>query len=108
MAEDSDDDFLTYRIERPQKTLDPTLMATTCAGIVVLLVGGFPPWGLMDFFVNDINVDAAELQFQKGTYMKMYNWIRYGIHLRHIIETYWNQVRMGEDWLLGERNLESW
>lgn len=39
MAEDSDDDFLTYRIERPQKTLDPTLMATTCAGIVVLLVG---------------------------------------------------------------------
>eukprot|EP00435_Cladocopium_sp_Y103_P028183 s123_g7.t1 len=38
MADDSDDDLVSYRM-RPQKPIDPTLMATTCAGIVVLLTG---------------------------------------------------------------------
>ena len=39
MADDSDDDLVSYRM-RPQKPIDPTLMATTCAGMVVLLTGG--------------------------------------------------------------------
>jgi len=43
MADDSDDDLVSYRM-RPQKPIDPTLMATTCAGIVVLLTGGGIGW----------------------------------------------------------------
>ena len=39
MADDSDDDLVSYR-PRAQKPLDPTLMATNCAGMVVLLTGG--------------------------------------------------------------------
>lgn len=38
MADDSDDDLVSYR-PRAQKPLDPTLMATNCAGMVVLLTG---------------------------------------------------------------------